>query len=209
MSQHRKIRGPPRSASWEASRRPAAISASPSAVSKSVAGAAPADPPLPSDNPVTEELKMTEDGELFFGRCSSILNDLVMRRALSAMKCQRRWAASCGEPLSVGSKNHNCVGRVTHCGPKLAAWRLARPGLANYTSASSQGALSVGSLDAMVDIGPSGFASSSFTLLWPKYVSSRGGWWNSFALWSGLPPIYVLFPSNRNLALKVKPSSTL
>lgn len=234
----------------------------------------------------TRSLTMTEDGKLFFDRCSSILkdldsaeNDMLLRSSrpsgilrvelptalgrlkivpelgrLTAQYPELRLAATfadtltdpiaegldaivrigdprderlmvkrvgtvryvvCaapsylathGVPLSVDDlKDHDCVRRVSHYGPRFAPWRFRDLDTGERFEREVTGTLSVDSPDAMIDLGLSGAGLVQLHTYMAEPHIRAGRLTEVLTPYTADgPAISVLFPSARNLAPKVR-----
>jgi DNA-binding transcriptional LysR family regulator len=116
------------------------------------------------------------------------------------------YLAAHGEPTSVdGLRNHNCVRRVSHYGPEFAPWRFTQPETGEPFERQVEGALSVDSPDAMIDIGLSGAGLVQLhTYMAEPHIRSGALIEVLGAFAADGPPISVLFPSSKNLAPKVR-----
>nr|WP_281029227.1 substrate binding domain-containing protein [Rhizobium deserti] len=111
-----------------------------------------------------------------------------------------------GEPRGVDDlKNHDCVRRVSHYGPKFAPWRFRQPDKDEAFEHQVEGTLSVDSPEAMIDIGLSGAGLVQLhTYMAERHIKS-GALLEVLAPFAADgPPISVLFPSSKNLAPKVR-----
>jgi DNA-binding transcriptional LysR family regulator len=116
------------------------------------------------------------------------------------------YLATHGKPETIEDlSRHDCVRRVSHYGPEFAPWRFSRPETGEPFERSVQGTLSFDSPDAMVDTGLSGGGLVQLhTYMAEPHIKSGALIEVLAAFAADGPPISVLFPSNRNLAPKVR-----
>lgn len=116
------------------------------------------------------------------------------------------YLAAHGEPRSVEDlKNHDCVRRVSHYGPKFAPWRFRQPDTNEAFERQVEGTLSVDSPEAMIDIGLSGAGFVQLHTYMAERHIKTGALVEVLAPFAADgPPISVLFPSSKNLAPKVR-----
>ncbi|WP_337270004.1 LysR family transcriptional regulator [Oryzifoliimicrobium ureilyticus] len=116
------------------------------------------------------------------------------------------YLAAHGEPMAVEDlKNHDCVRRVSHYGPKFAPWRFKNPETGELFEREVTGTLSVDSPDAMVDLALAGNQLVQLHTYMAEQHIKTGKLIEVLAPFAAEgPPISVLFPSSRNLAPKVR-----
>jgi LysR family transcriptional regulator for bpeEF and oprC len=116
------------------------------------------------------------------------------------------YLAAHGEPRTLEDlKDHDCVRRVSHYGPKFAPWRFASPGSSETFEHHVEGTLSFDNPDAMVDVGLSGAGLVQLHTYMAEPHIKTGKLVEVLApLAAAGPPISVLFPSSKNLAPKVR-----
>jgi len=116
------------------------------------------------------------------------------------------YLATHGKPETIEDlSRHDCVRRVSHYGPEFAPWRFSRPETGEPFERFVQGTLSFDSPDAMVDTGLSGAGLVQLhTYMAEPHIKSGALIEVLAAFAADGPPISVLFPSNKNLAPKVR-----
>ena len=116
------------------------------------------------------------------------------------------YIASHGKPLSPDDLDRFvCIRRVQHCNASYAEWKFASPQDGRLFERKVTGALSFDSNDAIVDAGVAGNGLVQLhTYMAEAYLKSGQLVQVLSEYASDGPPISVLFPSNRQLAPKVR-----